>query len=166
MKRLVAILMTVLIIASLAGCTFGTDGTKLNTNGTALTDATEAPKVDIAKYNKDFNGMQEYLKEKDLISSKDADKTVMQADLIGAKQGVRYKVANSQDFVEFYEFDFTATPDEAENVVKAFENDETYKVLGFEDVKGKISSSGKYVMLYSATSSYDYSKIADEFVKF
>ena len=166
MKRLVAILMTVLIIVSLAGCTMGTDGTKLNTSGTAATDATEAPKVDIAKYSKDFKGMQEYLIELKLISKKEGDKTVMQADLIGAKQGVRYKVADAPDFVEFYEFDFAATPDEAKNVVKAFENDETYKVLGFEDVKGKVSSSGKFVMLYSATSSYDYSKIAEEFVKF
>ena len=166
MKRLVAILMTVLIIVSLAGCTIGTDGTKLNADGTASTEATEAPKVDIAKYGDDFNGMQKYLKELKLISKKDGDKTVMQADLIGAKQGVRYKVPDAQDFVEFYEFEFVATPDEAVNVLEAFENDKTYKVLGFEDVKGKVSGSGKYVMLYSATSSYDYSKLAEEFMKF
>ena len=66
--------MTVLIIVSLAGCTMGTDGTKLNTSGTAATDATEAPKVDIAKYSKDFKGMQEYLIELKLISKKEGDK--------------------------------------------------------------------------------------------
>lgn len=165
MKRLVAILMTVLIIMSLAGCSIGTDGTKLNGSDAASTDATEAPKVDIAKYNKDFNGMQEYLKDMERISDKEEDKTVMQADVIGAKQGVRYKI-DSTNAVEFYEFDITATPDEAENVLSAFANDETYKVLGFEDVKGEVSSSGKFVMLYPATSSYDYSKIAEEFVKF
>lgn len=164
MKRLVAILLSVLMIISLAGCTIGTDGTKLS-GSTASTEATEAPDVDIDKYNKDFNGMQDYLKELDLISKKEADKTVMQADIIGAKQGVRYKI-DTTNFVEFYEFDITATPDEAENVLSAFANGETYKVLGFEDVKGVVSNSGKYVMLYPATSTYDYSKIIKEFSNF
>ncbi len=164
MKRLVAILLAVLLIISLAGCSIGTDGTKLN-GDVSSTEATEAPKVDINKYSKDFNGMQDYLKELKLISKKDSDKTVMQAELIGAKQGVRYKV-DATNSVEFYEFDITATPDEAEKVLSAFSNDKTYKVLGIEDVKGVVSGSGKYVMLYSATSTYNYSEIIEEFVKF
>ncbi len=164
MKRLVAILLTVLLIVSLAGCTIGTDGTKLN-GDTTTTEATEAEGVDIGKYEKDFNGMQEYFLELELISEKKEDKTVMQADIIGAKQGVRYKV-DSTNFVEFYEIDITATPDEAVNVISAFTNDDVYKVLGFEDVKGEVSGSGKYVMLYPATSTYDYSKIVKEFIKF
>ncbi len=164
MKRLVAILLSILVVVSLSACTMGTDGTKLNGN-TEATDATQAPQADIDKYSKDFDGMQEYLKELELISSKKDDKTVMQADLIGAKQGVRYKV-DATNSVEFYEFDITATSDEAKNVLGAFKNSENYKVLGLEDVKGVVSSSGKYVMLYSATSAYDYSKIEEEFKKF
>ncbi len=164
MKRLVAILLSILVVVSLSACTMGTDGTKLNGN-TEATDATQAPQADIDKYAKDFDGMQEYLKELELVSSKKDDKTVMQADLIGAKQGVRYKI-DTTNFVEFYEFDIAATPDEAEKVLSAFANDETYKVLGLEDVKGVVSNSGKFAMLYPATSTYDYSKIEEEFVKF
>ncbi|MBQ8057378.1 MAG: hypothetical protein IJ275_03465 [Ruminococcus sp.] len=164
MKRLVAILLSILLIVSLAGCSIGTDGTKLN-GDTVSTEATQAPDVDINKYKKDFNGMQDYLKELELISKKDGDKTEMQAELIGAKQGVRYKI-DTTNFVEFYEFDVTATPDEAEKILTAFSNDETYKVLGIEDVKGVVSSSGKYAMLYVATSTYDYSDIIEEFSKF
>ncbi len=164
MKRLIAILLTVMVLVSLTACTVGTDGTKLNGN-TDATEATEAPEVDINKYDKTFDGMLEYLKELKLISKKEADQTVTQADLIGAKNGVRFKL-DTLNFVEFYEIDTTATPDEAQKVIDAFENGENYKVLGIEDVKGVVSSSGKYVMLYSATSTYDYSKIEDEFVKF
>ena len=165
MKRLVAILLMILLVVSLAGCSVGTDGTKLN-GSTSSTDATEAPEVDIANYNKDFDGLQAYLKELKLISKKDDDKTVMQADIIGAKQGVRYKVNGATEYVEFYEFDITATPDEAEKVLSAFSNGEAYQVLGFENVNGEVSSSGKFVMLYSGTSTYDYSKISEEFKKF
>lgn len=164
MKRIVAILISVLILVSLSACTIGTDGTKLGTNADA-TEATEAPKVDINKYDKTLDGMVEYLQELKLISKKDGDKTVTQAELIGAKSGYRFKL-DATNFVEFYEIDTTATPDEAEKVIDAFTNGENYKVLGVEDVKGVVSGSGKYMMIYPATSTYDYSKIKDEFIKF
>ena len=158
MKRIVAILISVLILVSLSACTIGTDGTKLGTNADA-TEATEAP------YDKTLDGMVEYLQELKLISKKDGDKTVTQAELIGAKSGYRFKL-DATNFVEFYEIDTTATPDEAEKVIDAFTNGENYKVLGVEDVKGVVSGSGKYMMIYPATSTYDYSKIKDEFIKF
>ncbi len=164
MKRLIAILLSVMLIATLCACSMGTDGTKLSGDSSA-TDATEAPEVDINKFSKDFDGMVKYLQELKLISSKDADKTVTNAELIGAKQGARFK-CDATNFVEFYEFDTKATPDEAQKVFDAFEKDEVYKVLGIEDVKGVVSGSGKFVMLYPATSTYDYSEIEAEFVKF
>lgn len=164
MKRLIAILLAVMVLVSLSACTVGTDGTKLGVDPTA-TEETQAPKADINSYDKTLDGMTEYFKEMELISKKEADKTVMQAEMIGAKNGVRFKV-DATNFVEFYEIDTTATPDEAEKLIDAFENNENYKVLGIEDVKGVVSGSGKFVMLYSATSTYDYSKIKNEFVKF
>ncbi|MBE6824503.1 MAG: hypothetical protein E7513_04070 [Ruminococcaceae bacterium] len=162
MKRLVALLLTILVMVSLSACTMGTDGTKLNQDPSA---ATEAPKVDINKFDKNFDGMQAYLKELKLISSKEADMTVTQADVIGAKKGVRYNI-DAVHFVEFYEFDTKATPDEAQKVYDAIAKDGTYNVLGVEDVKGVISDSKKFVMLYPANSTYDYSEIIEEFKKF
>lgn len=164
MKKLLAILLLIMVVVSVSACTIGTDGTKLGTDANA-TEATEAPKADITKFEDNLDGMVKYLQELELISKKDADKTVTQADLIGAKSGVRFKL-DSANFVEFYEFDTTATPDEAQKVIDAFSNNEIYKVLGIEDVKGVVSGSGKLVMLYPASSTYDYSKIKEEFVKF
>ncbi len=162
MKRFLALLLCVLTIVSLSACTMGTDLSKMNQTSS---EATEAEKVDINKYDKDFDGMQEYLIELKLFNGKKDNKSETQADIIGAKQGVRYRI-DATNIVEFYEFDITATPDEAENVLSAFKNGDTYNVLGIEDVKGVVSNSGKYVMLYPATSTYDYSKIEEEFVKF
>ncbi len=162
MKRLVALLLAILVVISLSACTMGTDGTKLNQDPSA---ATEAPKVDINKFEKNFDGMQAYLKELKLISSKDEDKTTTQADVIGAKKGVRYKI-DAAHFVEFYEYDTNAMSDEAQKVYDAIADDGTYSVLGIEDVKGIVSDSEKYVMLYPVNSTFDYSEIIEEFKKF
>lgn len=157
MKKIIAILLTLIMVMSLAACSTGTIITSETT-----TDATEEPKVDVSKYEKSFNGMQKYLIDMKLIDSK--NKVELQADVIGAKKGVRYTVGAS--FVEFYVFDTKSTPDEAVNVYDGIADGGIYKVLGIEDVKGEISSSGKYVMLYPATSTFDYSEIAEEFKKF
>lgn len=157
MKKIIAVLLTLLMLMSLAACSTGTIITSETT-----TDATEAPRVDIEKYEKSFNGMQKYLIDMELIDSK--SKVELQADVIGAKKGVRYTVGGS--FVEFYVFDTKATPDEAVKVYDGIADGGIYKVLGIEDEKGEVSSSGKYIMLYPATSSFDYSVIIEEFKKF
>lgn len=164
MKRIIALMLTLLMVVALSACTMGTDGTTLNQN-TSETSATEAPKVDIEKYEKDFDGMQAYLIELELLSGDEDDKIETQADVIGAKTGVRYQL-DTTNFVEFYEFDTAATPDEAVSVYDAISNGETYKVLGIEALKGEVSSSGKFIMLYPATSTYDFSELAEEFEKF
>lgn len=164
MKRIIAVLLLVLFACSLTACTMGTDGTALNKDTTA-TQQTEAPKVDVEKFDKDFDGMQEYLKEMELISSKDKDKTVMQADTIGAVNGVRYMLDTSH-FVEFYEYDTVNLSDDASEIIDAISNGETYKVFSLKDVKGAMSGSGKFMILYPADSTYDYSEIIEEFSKF
>lgn len=164
MKRLIAVLLIVLVLMSLAACTMGTDGTQLGADSSA-TEATEAPQADINKYEKDFDGLQSYLKDLELISSNEKDVTKTQADIVGAENGVRYKV-DATNFVEFYEINTKEMTDEATAMVEAFSSDKTYKVLDMEEVKGEVSSSGQFVMLYPANSTYDYSKIAEEFKKF
>lgn len=164
MKRIIAVLLLVLFVCSLTACTMGTDGTALNGN-TEATQQTQAPDVDIAKYDKDFDGMQEYLKEMKLVSSKDSDKIQMQADVVGAVNGVRYMI-DSTHFVEFYEYDADNLSEQASEIIDTISKGETYNVLSLTNVKGAVSQSGKYMMLYPADSTYDYSEIIDEFTKF
>lgn len=164
MKRLVAILLTVLVLISLTACTMGTDGTQLGSE-TSATEATKAPQADINDYKKDFEGMQSYLKELELISSEEKNITKTQADIIGAENGVRYKI-DATNFVEFYEINTEKMTDEASAMIDAFSSGNTYKVLDIEEVKGEVSTSGQFVMLYPANSTYDYSEISEEFKKF
>lgn len=158
MKRLVAILLTLLMVVSLAAC-----GGASTQNPTTATEKVDVKDVKIDNYKKTFSGMQKYLLDLKLISGDNKIET--QADLIGAKKGVRYNV-DKTNFVEFYAFDIQATPDEAVKVYDCIANDKEYNVLGLEDLEGVVSKSGKYIMLYPASSTYDYSKIEKEFKKF
>lgn len=163
MKRIIAILLTVLMVLSLAACSINTHGK--NPDGSDSTQEQKDSKVDITKYKKDFAGMQSYLIDMELIDDSKDKKKETKASIIGAKQGVRY-MFDATSFVEFYEFDTSATPDEAQKVYDSISDNGVYNVLDVEDMKGVVSSSGKFVMLYPATSKHDYSKIITEFKKF
>ena len=164
MKRIIAVLLSVLLLVSLAACTMGTDGTTLNQDPSAV-EETKAPKVDITKYKKDFDGMLQYLEDMELLSDKKDAKTEMLAEIIGAKQGVRYKI-DSTNFVEFYEFDIDNLNDDAKALLNGIADGGTYKVLSLEDMKGDVSDSEKFVMLYPATSTYDFSALTEELKNF
>lgn len=164
MKRIIAVLLSVLLLVSLAACTMGTDGTTLNQDPSAV-EETKAPKVDITKYKKDFDGMLQYLEDMELLSDKKDSKTEMLAEIIGAKQGVRYKI-DSTNFVEFYEFDTENLSADAKELLNGIADGGTYKVLSLEDMKGEVSGSEKFVMLYPAVSTYDFSALTEELKNF
>lgn len=164
MKRIIAVLLSVLLMISLAACTMGTDGTTLNQDPSSV-EETKAPKVDVTKYDKDFDGMLKYLEDMELLSDKDDAKTEMLAEIIGAKQGVRYTI-DASNFVEFYEFDIDNLNDDAKALLSGIADGGTYKVLSLEDMKGVVSDSKKFVMLYPATSTYDFSKLTEELKNF
>ncbi len=158
MKKIFAILLIIAIAVSLTACM----GTTSNTASTTPTEKVKAEDVDIKNYEKNFSGMLSYLYDLELITG---DKIETQADIVGAKSGVRYNV-DKTNFVEFYAVDTDATPDQAVKMFDSIADDGTYDPLGLQKMKGVVSGSGKYVMLYKADSSFDYSKIEKEFKKF
>lgn len=158
MKKIFAILLIIAIAVSLTACM----GTTSGTSATTPTEKVKVEDVDIKNYEKNFSGMLSYLYDLELITG---DKTETQADVVGAKKGVRYNV-DKTNFVEFYAVDTDATPDEAEKMFDSIADGGKYNPLGLQDMKGVVSGSGKYVMLYKADSSFDYSKIEKEFKKF
>lgn len=157
MKKIFAILLIVAIAISLTACM----GTGADTGSTKATEI-KVEDVDIKNYEKTFDGMQQYLKDLKLISG---DKIELQADLIGAKKGVRY-IADKTNFVEFYAFDLDNMTEEGQKMYDAISKGESYDPLGLQELKGAVSKSGKYMMLYKADSTFDYSKIEKEFKKF
>ena len=158
MKKIFAILLIIAIAVSLTACM----GTTSGTSATTPTEKVKIEDVDIKNYEKNFSGMLSQLYDSELITG---DKTETQADVVGAKKGVRYNV-DKTNFVEFYAVDTDATPDEAEKMFDSIADGGKYNPLGLQDMKGVVSGSGKYVMLYKADSSFDYSKIEKEFKKF
>ena len=54
---------------------------------------------------------------------------------------------------------------QVEKMFDSIADDGTYDPLGLQKMKGVVSGSGKYVMLYKADSSFDYSKIEKEEIK-
>ncbi len=160
MKRLVALLLTVLVIGSLCACTYGS-----RPADPTSAEATEDTTPDITKYKKDFAGMQKYLVDMKLLPTGDGVKSNTKAEVIGADKGVRYLI-DAENFVEFYEINTKATPDEAQKVYDTVKDGGTYDVLGLAKVKGVVSDSGKFIMLYPASGTYDYSKMIEEFKKF
>ena len=158
MKKIFAILLIIAMTVSLTACF----GAPASTDSTTATEKVKVEDVDIKNYEKNFSGMLSYLYDLELITG---NKTETQADVVGAKSGVRYSV-DKTNFVEFYAVDTDATPDAAEKMFDSIADGGTYDPLGLQGMKGVVSSSGKYVMLYKADSTFDYSKIEKEFKKF
>ena len=158
MKRLIAILLCVLMLFAFAGCTIGTDGLKEEKENDKTSSTNTADKT----YEKNFDDLCKCLKDKGLV---EGNSKKIAAELIGAKKGVRYFV-DKTNFVEVYEIDTKATPDEAEKMIGAVTKGEAYDVLGFSKLKGAVSASGRFVILYPQDSKFDYSKIIAELKNF
>ena len=147
MKKIFAILLIIAMTVSLTACF----SAPASTDSTTATEKVKVEDVDIKNYEKNFSGMLSYLYDLELITG---DKTETQADVVGAKKGVRYSV-DKTNFVEFYAVDTDATPDAAEKMFDSIADGGTYDPLGLQGMKGVVSSSGKYVMLYKADSTFD-----------
>lgn len=160
MKRIIAILLVVISLFAFVGCSIGTDNAPKKAEETKKTESKEVKADD---YKKDFDSMVKYFEKKELVT---IDTRKMSAEIIGAQKGVRCFI-KGKDFVEFYQINTKATPDEAQNLYDTVSQGKVYSVMnGASELKGVVSGSGKYIMLYPASSSYDYSPLAKEFKKF
>ena len=144
MKKIIALIMALLMALSLSAC-FG------STTGTSTAD--EANAKEISAYSKDFDGLQQYIK--DLNGS--ASKAEIYYDILGAKDGVRY-VLNNNAYVEIY--DFTgADSDTAKAILADIKDDGTFQpVPDGTSMTAVITDSGNFVLAWDATRSYDYAK--------
>ena len=160
MKRFIAILLCVLTVMSFAGCTMGNNAAlqaqreKENAEKNADTSKKE--------YEATFDGLVSNLMDKGLIKGKGGE---LDASIIGAKNGKRYST-DDKNFVEIYEIDTKATPDEAQKMHDVVVSGGVYDVYGISKLKGAVSKSGNFVILYPASSKYDYSKIIEELKNF
>lgn len=162
MKRLLAILLAAMMLVALTGCV----GTATNAIQNATSDE-EAKAVKASSFEKDFDGLQDYLLTKGYIFSKDGNgsslKSEIYFDILGANDGIRYYFTDGRSFVEFYDFS-GKQDDTAKSVLANIKDDGKFKAIDAGDeLTAVLSKSGKYVVAYNASvANSNYEKIADE----
>ena len=162
MKRIVALLAALIMVLSLTAC-FGT--------GTTGSTADEANAADISAYDKDFKGLLAYIAD----SNSGSATQELYYRILGADNGARI-IFNNNPYVEVYDFssvvDNSATADsadpaKAQAILEDIADDGKFRPLedGIE-MTAVITDSGKYVIAWDETRSYDYAKkVATDEVK-
>ena len=150
MKRIIALLLCVGMFAAVAaGCGGNTK------QETATGD--EAVSKNASDYKDNFEGLCTYLSAFGYINPLEDNKgityTVMNAEIIGAKQGRRFTAKKTKDTtIEIYEYDLAKLNDTAKTVINSVKNDGTFLNLVDETVDDVyMSNNGKYMMIYNDT---------------
>lgn len=159
MKKIIAsILCAGLIALTAAGCGY-TDALAQNSSS-STTQASESQVSEAEVTDKDFddnlNGLCNYLAKKGYIVTKDgkideSQMTKMDAALIGAKEGKKFKASNTLT-IEVYEYDTEKLNDTAKEIIASVEDKGEFVILDLPAVKAYMSDSGKYLMIYKDTS--------------
>ena len=166
MKRLIALLLCIGMFAAVAvGC--GQQKQEVATGD-------EAKSLNAADYEDTYAGLCNYLSAYGYINPLEDNKgltyTVMNSDLIGAKQGRRFNCKHTENksaTVEIYEYDLEglkASPDEAATtVLESVKKTGTFTNLIGGTVKDVyMSDNGKYMLIYNDDSIKDDTKEDDK----
>ena len=163
MKRFIAAILCVGLIAAIStGCAYKD---ALSKDNTATTQATEAagsatkdePKA--ADFKDNLERLINYFTELEYLAMKDgkldeSTVTVMDASLIGAKEGKKFVTAYGGKAVtiELYEYDVKNLNDTAKAVVESVKNSGEFTILDLPPVKAYLSNNGRYIMVYTDAS--------------
>ena len=80
--------------------------------------------------------------------------TVMDASLIGAKEGKKFVTAygGKAITIELYEYDLKNLNDTAKTVIESVKNSGEFTILDLPSVKAYLSNNGRYIMVYTDAS--------------
>lgn len=152
MKRIICALMVALMLMMcFAGCqdAMSMDNTKPTTTTEPSTEKEEATPDTVTKtYENSYKGLVEYFKDKAYITiaEKDANVTKMDASLIGAKEGNRYRMTynNAEILIELYYYENTDN-----SFVKSVKENGTFQIGELDPVTAYLADGGKYLMIYT-----------------
>ena len=163
MKRVLAALLCAgMLIVFASGCMGG--GKQTNPEDVATGD--EASSLDPKDYKNNFEGLCNYFAAYGYINPKYDDKnTEMDASLIGAKVGKKFTAIRIDDkdvnniTIELYEYDTDNIGEEGKRVIDEVKKNGEFYVFG-EDTKldgneaypADLSDNGKYLLIYTDTS--------------
>lgn len=167
MKRFFAAILCIGIIAAVStGCAYKDALSKENTTTTQATDATGSlatvDETENKNYSDNLEGLSNYFADKGYITTKDgkideSTVTVMDASLIGAKEGKKYATSygGKAITIELYEYDLTNLSeinDTAKTVIESVKNNGEFTILDLPSVKAYLSNNGRYIMIYTDAS--------------
>ena len=164
MKRFIAAILCVGLIAAVStGCAYKDALSKDNTATTQATDATgssataDEPKP--ADFKDNLEGLISYFTELEYLAMKDgkldeSSVTVMDASLIGAKEGKKFVTAygGKAITIELYEYDLKNLNDTAKTVIESVKNSGEFTILDLPSVKAYLSDDEKYLLIYTDSS--------------
>ncbi len=147
MKKLIALTMVLALALSLTGC-FG-----MGNNSASTSD--QAVAADVETYDKDFDGLVKYIKDRNNSSSE----SELYYDILGAKNGKRV-ILNGNAYVEVYDFTGADNDTAAKIIAEVKENEKFSPMENGTAMTAAITKSGNYVLAWDATRSFDYAKNA------
>lgn len=166
MKRFIAAILCVGLIAAVsAGCGYK-DALSKDNKTTQATEATGSlatvDETENKNYSDNLEGLSNYFADKGYITTKDgkideSTVTVMDASLIGAKEGKKYATGygGKAITIELYEYDVTnlnKINDTAKTVIESVKNTGEFTILDLPSVKAYLSNNGRYIMIYTDSS--------------
>jgi len=160
MKKIFIIAASCLLtVCMLAGCADNTAQTSSEEQETVITDnvgGTDLPSLD--NYEDSFTDLIKYMTEAGIIKG---DGTDINAESIGASQGKRFTMSSGpiKYYIELFEYEDTTT-DKAKSVITNAKRDHSFTLFGntesiTQHTYAVASENGKYLILYSDTSSTD-----------
>lgn len=162
MKRFIAAILCVGLIAAVsAGCGYK-DALSKENKATQATEATNSATKDEPKpadFKDNLEGLISYFTELEYLAMKDgkldeSSVTVMDASLIGAKEGKKFITAygGKAITIELYEYDLKNLNDTAKTVIESVKNSGEFTILDLPSVKAYLSNNGRYIMVYTDAS--------------
>lgn len=173
MKKLLSAVLTFCLAgAVLAGCGYSD---ALNSSSTAeqtkpeVSENSTEPTINTNDYENNLEGLSNYFLNSGYIVEHVGDKLndaavmKMDAELIGAEEGVKYTTKyNGKDvIIELYSYDTENLNDTAKEIIKSVKEKGTFEILPNQQgeylpaVTAYLSDNGKFLMIYS-DKSIDY----------
>ena len=142
----------------------GAESESTSSSQTASSGAETSSALSADSVSDDLSGLQEYLVANAGFTGTPEE---MQAQIIGAKDGVRYEFGHdgkNNVTVELYEYDPDALGDTAQKILSDVKSSGKFTLME-QELSAELSDSGKYLMIYKNTATDDGNKTYDEQVK-
>lgn len=121
------------------------------TNSESSSNSEKKTEVKDSDFKDSLDGLCKYFDKLGYIEYKDDKTTVMDASLIGAKEGKKFTSTynNKQVTIELYAYDIEKLNETANDVIASVKKDGTFSILELPPVKAYLSDNGKYLMVYT-----------------